>query len=205
MLPTTTTLHQNEIPGEPRCAVVHHYSLGAVAEMEVDFRAALPPELPSAVGVSIGLASADALIQTLALATRDTVFCLRLQQPPSATQSKTLQKIFSNIQYLAGFELPYTLIFLAHTLGSKVSGYDLSTLPINSKDGGITIPGKFFLSKGHHALDRRINERWDGDIQRSDPKSTGTPDPDHALRAWYTAMCVCDTHPCISLSLYPLL
>jgi hypothetical protein len=91
------------------------------------------------------------------------------------------------VQYLTGFELPYTIALLAHALGSDVSGYDLSTLI----RGDIKTPGDFLHSKNVFVSARPINERWDGGtLRRSDPNSTGTPEPDHALRAWFTAMYV---------------
>ena len=190
MRSNTRILDQNEIPGWPRSAVVHHYSLGAVAELEAEVRAAIPSRPPFAVGVSIGLAPAGPRIQTLALATRDKVFCLSLQQSPSPAQSKTLRKLFSNIPYLAGFEFPYTIVLLAHTLGSNVTGYDLSTLALRSKIGDITTPGDFLYLKDPLVPARRINERWDGDVLKIGTNSSGTPEPDYALRAWLTAMCV---------------
>jgi len=185
MLSKTTTLHQHEIPGEPRSVVIHHYSLGALAELEADFRAAIPSSPPCAVGVSIELApvTVGPRIQTLALATRDKVFCLSLRQSPSPAQSKTLRELFSNIPYLTGFEFPLIIVLLAHTLGSNVTGYDLSTLAF-SKHKETATPGGFLNSKNQSAPVRRINERWDGDI------SSGTPKPNYALRAWFTAMYV---------------
>jgi hypothetical protein len=185
---TTTRLHQSEIPGAPPSAVVRNYSLAAIAEMEVDVRATLPTESPSAVGVSIELALAGPRIQTLALATRDNVFCLSVPQPPSPSQRKTLQKLFSFIPYLTGFEFPYTIVLLAYLLGSNVAGYDLSTLSTNSKRQDITTPGNFLYSKSVSAMARRINNRWDGGIPRSGARSAGAPRPNYALRAWFTAM-----------------
>lgn len=185
-----TVLDQTEIPGWPRSVVVHHYSLGAVAELEAEVRAGIPSRPPSAVGVSVGLAPAGPRIQTLALATRDKVFCLSLHQSPSPAQCKTLRRLFSSIPYLAGFEFPYTVVFLAHTLGSNVTGYDLSTLALRSKSGDITTPGNFLNSKSPSVSARRINEQWDGDVLRIGTNSSGTPEPDYALRAWFTAMCV---------------
>jgi len=184
------TLDQYEIPGEPQSAVVHHYSLRAVAELKADFRAAISSKPPSAVGVSIGLAQAGPRIESLALATQDKVFCLSLRESPSPTQRKALQELFSSIQYLAGFEFPHTIVLLAHTLGSTVTGYDLSTLALLSKHNGITTPGNFLNSKNSKVSARRINERWDGDVLRSRANTAGTPEPDYALRAWFTAMCV---------------
>ena len=153
--------------------------------MEVDFRAALPPE-PFAVGVSIGLAPVGPSINTLALATQDQVFCLSFQQPPSSSQRIALRKLL-NIKFLTGFELPYTITLLARTLGFDVSGYDLSTL----KFGDITPPGDFLHSKDVSTSARLVNELWDGGILRNiDAKATGTLEPDYALRAWFTAMYV---------------
>jgi hypothetical protein len=191
----TRLLDQIEIPGWPRSAVVHHYSLQAVAGFEEEVRAAIPSRPPSAVGVSIGLAPAGPRIQTLALATRDKVFCLTLQQSPSPAQSKTLRKLFSNIPYLAGFEFAYTIVLLAHTLGSNITGYDLSSLALRSKIGAISTPGDFLYSKDPSVAARRINERWDGDVLKIGTNSSGTPEPDYALRAWLTGMCVTSANP----------
>jgi len=190
MLSTTTTLRQYEIPGEPRSAVVHHYSLGAVGELEAEFRAAIRSKPPSAVGVSIELAPVGPSIRTLALAMQDRVFCLSLRHPLSPAQCKALRELFSSIQYLAGFEFPYTNVLLAHTLGSNIAGYDLSTLPLLriSKNGNIATPGNFLNHKNQSVFARRINELWDGDVLRSGANSTGTPEPDYALRAWFTAI-----------------
>ena len=190
MLSKTTTLNQHEIPGEPRSVVVHHYSLGALAELEADFRAAIPSSPPCAVGVSIELAPVGPRIQTLALATQYKVFCLGFRQSPSPAQCKAIRKLFSNIPYLAGFEFPFTIVLLAHTLGSNVTGYDLSTLAFRAKSRDIATPGDFFYSKTLSVSARRINERWDGDVVRSGTNSSATPEPDYALRAWFTAMCV---------------
>jgi hypothetical protein len=138
---TTMTINQHEIPGEPSSAVVRHYSLRALAELQTDIRVAIPTSPPSAVGVSVGLAPAGPRIESLALATQDKVFCLSLWEPPSPTQRKALQELFSNIQYLAGFEFPHTIVLLAHTIGSTVTGYDLSTLALLAKHSDITTPG----------------------------------------------------------------
>jgi hypothetical protein len=177
-----TTIDQREIPGGPPSAVVRNYSLKAIEEMAVDFRAALPPEPLFTVGVSIGLAAVGSSIQTLALATQDQVFCLSFPHPPpSPAQKETLRKLL-NVQYLTGFELPYTITLLAHALGPNLSGYDLSTL----KSGDITTPGDFLHWKNVFVSARPINELWDG--RRSGANSTGTPEPNYALRAWFTAM-----------------
>ena len=194
MYPTTTKLYQHEIPGAPQSAVVHRYSLDAVAELEEDFRASIPSDPPFAVGVSIGLAPAEPRIHTLALALQDKVFHLSLQQSLSPTQCKTLRELFSDILYLAGFEFSYTIVLLAHTLGSHVVGYDLSTLAMVSKHRDLTAPGNFLKSKNSSVFTRRINERWDGDVLRSGANSSGIPEPNHALRAWFTAMCVTSSY-----------
>lgn len=184
----TTTICQGVIPGAPPSAIVRYYSLEEIAGMEVDFRAALPLEPPFAVGVSIELAPAGPNISTLALATQEQVFCLSFQQTLSAAQKMSMRNIL-DVQYLSGFEFPYTIVLLARTLGSNVSGYDLSTL----KNGDITTPGTFFsqYSKDESVSSRSINESWDGEILRGiDSKAAGTLEPDYALRAWFTAMCV---------------
>lgn len=197
MLSKTTTLDQHEIPGEPRSVVVHHYSLGALAELEADFRATIPSSRPCAVGVSIELASVGPRVQTLALATRDKVSCPFLRQSPSPAQCKTLRELFSNIRYLAGFEFPHIIVLLAHTLGSNVTGYDLSTLALSNKPGETVSPGGFLKSKNPSVSLRRINERWDGDILRSGKNISATPEPDYALRAWFTAMYVTLLYQCL--------
>jgi hypothetical protein len=182
----TTTIDQREILGGPPSAVVHKYPLGAIDEMEVDFRAALPPEPPFAVGVSIRLAPVGHSIHTLALATQNQVFCLSFRQSPSPAQKVVLRRLLKT-QYLTGFELPYTIALLAHALGSNLSGYDLSTL----KKGEIKTPGDFLHSKNVFISAKSINELWDGGmLRRSDANSTSTPEPDYVLRAWFTAMCV---------------
>lgn len=181
----TTTIHQCIIPGAPHSAIVRNYSLESIAGMELDFRVALPQEPPFAVGVSIELAPVGPSINTLALATQDQVFCLSFQQTPSPAQKMTVRSIL-DVQYLSGFEFPYTIVLLARTLGSDVSGYDLSTL----KNGGIATPGDFF-SMYDTISSRSIDELWDGGILRGvDTKAAGTLEPDYALRAWFTAMCV---------------
>jgi hypothetical protein len=147
------------------------------------------------VGVSIELAPAGPRIQTLVLATQDKVFCLALQQSPSPTQCKALRELFSIIPYIAGFEFSYTIVLLAHTLGSSVIGYDLSTLAMVSKQRDLTTPGGFLNSKNPFVSARIINDRWDGDVLRSGANSSGIPQPNHALRAWFTAMCVTLSYP----------
>jgi len=194
MYPTTTKLYQHEIPGAPQSAVVLQYSLDAAAELGADLRASIPSDPPFAVGVSIGLAPAGPRIQTLALATQDKVFHLPLQQSLSPTQCKALRELFSDILYLAGFEFSYTIVLLAHTLGSNVIGYDLSTLAMVSKQRDLTTPGNFLRSKNSSVFTRRINERWDGDVLRTGANPSGIPEPNHALRAWFTAMCVTSSY-----------
>lgn len=180
-----TTISQCVFPGAPQSAIVRNYSLEAVAAMEVDFRAALPQEPPFAVGVSIELAPVGPKINTLALATQDQVFCLSFQRTPSPAQKRSIQRIL-DVQYLSGFEFPYTIVLLARTLGSNVLGYDLSTL----QNGDITTPGDFFY-KYESIPSQSVNELWDGGILRGvDAKAAGTLEPDYALRAWLTAMCV---------------
>jgi hypothetical protein len=188
----TTEIDQCIIPGAPKSAIVRNYSLDAIAGMEVDFRAALPQEPPFAVGVSIELAPVGPNINTLALATQDQVFCLSFQQTLTPEQKMSVRKIL-DIQYLSGFEFPYTIVLLARTLDSNVSGYDLSTL----KDGQITTPGDFLSSRIHISASadaissRSINELWDGGILRGvDAKVAGTLEPNYARRAWFTAMYV---------------
>ena len=195
MYPTMTKLYQQQIPEGPQSAVVLQYSLDAVAELGAEFRASIPSDPPFAVGVSIGLAPAEPRIQTLALATQDKVFCLSLQQSPSPTQCNALRELFSDILYLAGFEFSYTIVLLAQTLGSNVVGYDLSTLAMISKHRDLTTPGSFLKSKNSSVFTRRINERWDGLVLRSGANSSGIPQPNHALRAWFTAMCVTLPYP----------
>ena len=185
-MPPTTTIQQREIPGGPRSAIVRIYSFEAIGEMDVDFRAALPPEPPFAVGVSIQVAPVGPDIRTLALATQDQVFVLSFVPAPSTAQKKALRNLLK-VQYLAGFELPYTIALLAHVLGSDVSGYDLSTL----KNEDIMMPGDFLHSKNVSVSARSINELWDGGIsRRRDVDSTGKPEPNYALRAWFAAMYV---------------
>lgn len=180
-----TIIRQSSIPGGPSSAIVRNYSLGAIEEMELDFRAALPPG-PFAVGISIGLAPVGPSINSLALATQDQIFCLSFQQPPSEAQKKALRRLL-NVKFLTGFELPYTITLLAHTLGFDVSGYDLSTLRL----GDITPPGDFLHSRDVSTSARSVNEQWDGGIPRNiDAKATRTLEPNYALRAWFTAMYV---------------
>ena len=157
--------------------------------MELDICAALPKP-PFAVGVSIELAREGPDIRTLALATQDQVFLLSFRPPPSATQREALAKLL-RFQYLTGFELPFTIVLLAHVLGSDVAGYDLST----QKLGGISTPGDFIHTKNVYVSARTINELWDGGIPRSDANSSGMVQPNYAVRAWFTAMCVTLTPP----------
>jgi hypothetical protein len=130
-MPPTTTIQQREIPGGPRSAIVRNYSFEAIGEMDVAFRAALPPVPPFAVGVSIQVAPVGPDIRTLALATQDQVFVLSFPPPPTAAQKNAMRsaapstaqkKALRNllkVQYLTGFELPYTIALLAHVLRSE--------------------------------------------------------------------------------------
>jgi hypothetical protein len=150
--------------------------------------------------VSIGLAPVGPSINTLALATQDQVFCLSFKQPLSSSQKMAMRRLL-NVEFLTGFELPYTITLLAHTLGSDVSGYDLSTLRV----GDITPPGHFLHSKDVFTSARSVNELWDGEILRNvDAKVTGTLEPNYALRAWFTAMYVILT-PHTSFDLLPVI
>jgi hypothetical protein len=162
MSPTTTNLWQYEIPGSPQSAVVRHYSLAAVDEMEIDFHAALSSQDAGVVGVSIELAppaSGSCIIQTLVLALQNqvsTFLCGGLRPGHKAESYRS----FSDIQYLAGFELSYTITLLAHTLGSDISGYDLSMV------SDLTMPGNFLNRMDPSISATAVNERWDEGIVR---------------------------------------
>ena len=191
MVSTTTTLHQDEISGGPSSALVRKYSLETVHKMKADVLSATVSQGPRcAVGVSIGLAKDGPRIRTLALATRDNIFHLVLHNPPSPAQKRILQKLFSVNSILNGFEFPYTMILLAHTLGCDVSGHDLSTITLGSKVGNIVTPGTLINAKNPLACAKRIDERWDSCQPGSETKSTDTLEPDYCLRAWITAMCL---------------
>ncbi|KAI0302432.1 hypothetical protein B0F90DRAFT_1714720 [Multifurca ochricompacta] len=113
---TTTTLHQNEIPGVPGCAIVHKYSLETVTEMAADFHAATLSQVsPCAIGVSVGLALGSSRIRTLIISTLDDIF-------PSVRTT-------------------IHLIVLSHTLGFDISGYDLTTINISRETGSFLTPG----------------------------------------------------------------
>jgi hypothetical protein len=139
-----------------------------MAELQAEFCAEISSGPPFAVGVSVGLAPAEPRTGSLALATPDKVFRLPLRESPSPMQRRALQELFSDIQYLAGFESPYTIVMLAHTLGSIVSGYDLSTLALPSKQRYNDAEKflKFEESKGLRKMyQRRVGwgrtEKWD--------------------------------------------
>ena len=190
MVSTTTTLHQDEIPGEPSSALVRKYSLETVDQMKADVLSVTTSQGPRcAVGISIGLAKGGPRIRTLALATPDHVFHLVLHNSPSPAQKKMLQKLFSINSYLNGFEFSYTMVLLAHTFGCDVSGHDLSTITLGSKVGDIMTPGTLINAKNPSARAKRIDERWDNCRPGSETKSTDPLEPDYCLRAWITAMC----------------
>ncbi|KAI0251231.1 P-loop containing nucleoside triphosphate hydrolase protein [Lactifluus subvellereus] len=189
MVSTTTTLHQDEIPGAPTSALVRKYSLETVHKMKADVLSATASQGPRcAVGVSIGLARDGPRIRTLALATPNHVFHLVLHKPPSSAQNRILQKLFPTNSYLTGFEFPYTIVLLAHTLGCSLSGHDLSTITLGSKVGDIMTPGTLINAKNPSACAKRIDERWDICRPGSETKSTEPLEPDHCLRAWITAI-----------------
>ena len=187
MSPSTTIIQQDEIPEEPSSAVVRRYSLKRVGEMEADFLQAvfkLSEDPPCAVGVSL-LADSGPRIRTLALATRDHVFNLALQRPPSQAQKKILGRLFSKVSLLTGFELPYTIVLLAHALGCDISGRDLSTF---DDDSYRQTPGAFIEAQVPFASRERINKRWEKGKPSSDTKSTDALESKCAVRAWFSAM-----------------
>ena len=188
----TTTLQQCEILDGPRSAIAHHYSLTDLAELQADFHAAISSEDTYVVGVSVELAPKGACLRTLVLALRGQVFCLSLGQRPNVKQRQVLQELFSNIHYLTGFEMPYTIVLLAHFLGFNISGYDLTTttIPHRTKSRGSMTPGGFWNSINPSVNPHRVNKRWDGGITRGKRNPSGTPRPNYAIRAWFTAMCV---------------
>jgi hypothetical protein len=182
---TTTTIKQDEIPGGPSSAMVRRYSLKRVGEMKADFlQAVLSDDPPCVVGVSLGLAGSR--IQTLALATREHVFNLAFHRPPSLAQTRILRRLLSKVPLLTGFELPYTIVLLAHALGCNISGRDLSTL--DDDTGYRQTPGAFIEAKVPSASRERINTRWEKGMSSSDTKSTDTLESKCAVRAWFTAM-----------------
>ena len=181
-MPTSfTIIEQDEIPGEPSSAVVREYSLETLSEMRTDFlHDALSEGAPGVIGVSLGLTSGGPHIRTLALATPDNVFDLAIRRPPSQAHKRILRTLFSKIPYLVGFELPYTIVLLAHTLGGAISGHDLSSVNL--------MPGTLIESIVPSASAARINERWESDVPCSDTEFADTPEPNHCVRAWFTAM-----------------
>ncbi len=190
---SATILHQDEIPGEPSFAVVRGYSLETVGEMKADFLQVARSDSegsPCVVGVSLGLASSGPRIRTLALATRNHVFNLTLHRPPSRAQKGILRRLFSKVPYLTGFELPYTMVLLAHSLGCNIAGHDLSTAnfgPIKP-EYYMKTPGDLITSRVPSASMWRINERWERGLSGDGTKSTDTLEPDYTVRAWFTAM-----------------
>jgi hypothetical protein len=189
MSTSTTTLEQDEIPGGPSSAVVHEYSLETVSEMREEFlHAALSEGPPCVVGVSVGLANSGPHIRTLALATPSDVFDLTLHRPPSPAQKRILRTLFSKVPCLAGFDLPYTIVLLAHTLSGEISGRDLSTVKLGTKSSYRRMPGDLIKSKVSSASVGCIDKRWERGVPRSDTK---TLEPDYRVRAWFTAMCEC--------------
>jgi hypothetical protein len=144
------------------------------------------------VGVSVELSQKGVCVRTLVLALRDQVFCLSLQPRLNVKQRQLLQELFSNIQYLAGFEMPYTIVLLAHFMGFNISGYDLTTtrVPDRTKLEGPMTPGGFWNSINPSVNAHRLNKRWDGGVTRGKWNPSGTPRPNYAIRAWFTAMYV---------------
>jgi hypothetical protein len=190
---TTTTLQQCEIRDGPRSAIAHHYSLTDLAELRADFHAAISSEDTYVVGVSVELAKKGACVKTLVLALRDRVFCLALGQRLNVKQRQVLQELFSNIHYLTGFEMPYTIVLLGHFLGFNMSGYDLTTTRTKSTGSmipGAMTPGEFWNSINPSVNAHRVDKRWDGGVTRNKWNPSGTPRPNYAIRAWFTAMYV---------------
>ncbi|KAF8483864.1 hypothetical protein DFH94DRAFT_690333 [Russula ochroleuca] len=189
-MPTSATiLEQDEIPGQPSSATVREYALETLSEMKEDFIHATLSEDPSCVvGVSLGLARSGPHIRTLALATPANVFNLVLHRPPSPAQKRILRALFSKVPCLAGFELPYIIVLLAHTIGGEISGHDLSSAKFGSKTSYMRMPGALIRSKVSSASAGCINERWERGMPCSDTKSTHTLEPNHRVRAWFTAI-----------------
>ena len=188
---STTIIRQDEIPAEPSSAVVRGYSLEMVGEMKVDFlQAALSEDPPGVVGVSLEMADSGPRIRTLALATRNHVFNLVLHRPPSQAQKRILRRLFSKVPHLTGFELPYTIVLLAHALGCDISGRDLSTFDAGSMDPDsyIQSPGTLIAAQVPSASRERINARWENGMSCSDTKSKDALEPKCTVRAWFTAM-----------------
>jgi hypothetical protein len=188
----TTTLQQSEIQDGPRSAAARHYSLTDLAELRADFYAAVSLEDTYVVGVSVELSQKGVCVQTLVLALRDQVFCLSLRPRLHVKQRQVLQELFSNIHYLAGFEMPHTIVLLAHLLDFNISGYDLTTIRttgILNRRGSMT-PGEFWNSINPSVNAHRVNKRWDGGETRGKRNPSGMPRPNYAIRAWFTAMYV---------------
>ena len=189
MSTSATTLEQDEILGGPRSAVVREYSLETVSEMREEFlHAVLPEGPPCVVGVSVGLANSGPHIRTLALATPGDVFELILHRPPSPAQKRILRALFSKVPCLAGFDLPYTIVLLAHNLSCEISGHDLSAVKLGTKSWYRRMPGDLIKSKDPLASVGRIDQRWESAVPCGDTK---TLEPDYRVRAWFTAMCEC--------------
>ena len=196
---TTTIIRQDEIPGGPISAGVRRYSLEAVGEMKTDvLQAASSEGVPCVVGVSLALASSGPKIRTLALATCNQVFELALRHPPSKAQKRKLRSLFSKIQHLVGFEMPYTIILLSHTLGCDISGRDLSNVDFGSEapDFKLRTPGTLIESLVHSGSVERINARWEKGTPSGGAKSTDTLDSNCAVRAWFYR----DVSKCIPLT-----
>jgi hypothetical protein len=126
-------------------------------------RAALSEGVPRVVGVSLALASSGPKIRGLALATCNQVFELALRHPPSKAQKRILRRLFTKIQNLIGFEMSYTIVLLAHTLGCDISGHDLSSLHFGSEapEFYLTTPGTLIESIVPSVSRERINARWE--------------------------------------------
>jgi hypothetical protein len=188
---TATIIRQDEIPGGPSSAGVRRYSLEAVGETKTDVLQAVVSEgVPCVVGVSLALASSGPKIRTLVLATCNQVFELTLRHPPSKAQRRMLRRLFSKIQNLIGFEIPYNIVLLAHTLGCDISGRDLSSVNVDSEDPDFKMktPGTLIESIVSPASGERINARWEKGTPSGGAKSTDSLDPNCTVRAWFTAM-----------------
>lgn len=184
MSTSTTTLQQVEIPGQPSSAVLREFTPETVSQMRDELlHAALSESPPCVVGISVGLADSGPHIRTLALATPGYVFDLSLPRPPSPAQKRILRTLFSKVPCLAGFELPYIIVLLAHTIDDDISGYDLSTVKFGTKPSYTRMPGALIKSKdcSGSASTGRIDDRWESD--------TKTLEPNYRDRAWFTAMC----------------
>ncbi|KAI0266501.1 hypothetical protein BC834DRAFT_132011 [Gloeopeniophorella convolvens] len=169
-----TTIHQHLIPGAPRHATVHEYSLSAVSDMEVDFHACSR----TVVGVAVELPADGARIHALALGTEDEVFLLLLGGGiPTPTQQSTIRRLLLEVQYLTGFEMVYSLFLLRPIVNLDLSGYDLSTVPINPNSGHLARPGGLIQSRNQDVSAEMVDGLWDS-----------PPDNAVSLRAWLTAI-----------------